>query len=160
MKHIILNFALAIFLTYGACGQAPVISKESTKVIYILKTKDGKELVTKSLFITSKLIDSIVVMKNDDVKKRFGTLPGTTVLIVFPKPFARFTHLQELYKSKGIAEKYWRLPLRIDQLVVPDTLNSLIENEDVKSVTIDHDTILIKTNSWETFVNKHHPKIQ
>ena len=145
MKKIILLIAL-IVSSYSVSNaqNKNKVTEVKNPMLYIVKLRDqSKEVITKNLILNNSQIENLEVMKKDDIHKKFGSINEQVVITVTPKTTVKFIGLSKLFDRYKIDEKYWKLNIYVDSILVNDTSDFLIHFESVRSVQVKNKSILI-----------------
>jgi len=146
MKRIILLIALVVNIYSVGKSQVNNIAEVKNTVLFIVKLENpSKEVITKNLILNNSQVENLVVMKKDDIYKKFGSINEQVVITVTPKPAVKFIDLPTLLRKYKIDKKYWKLNIYVDTILAADTSDLLIHFQSVRSVQLKNNSILISS---------------
>jgi hypothetical protein len=140
------NLIYAMLLVAGV--PALCRAQSASDVLYVVKSPQfSKAIATSNLLINGVDTQSSEPMSKADAQKQFGTVKQSTVLVITPKANVKFITLSKLYANNGIDKTSQAFPIKVEGKMVADTSNFLIDEDAVKSVKINNNTINIKLNN-------------
>ncbi len=143
MKTFLITLLAVLFFSHFLFSQS---NKPPHKILIIITNGvNGKDLLTHDLIINSFDIEKLDLLNIAEVRKKYGDDSLKVAVKITPKSSVKLIGLADFYRLHNINNSNPTFFISQDGQVMKGYKDMLIEDEEVKSVELKNDTLIIGT---------------